>query len=46
MLVFSFYRRKQIDEISNNIEEARRIFENLESDTRRLVLVGLFSFSK
>ncbi|CAF3810944.1 unnamed protein product [Adineta steineri] len=39
----SFYtvhrdERKQIEEISNNIQEARRIFERLESDTRRLVL--------
>ncbi|CAF0930295.1 unnamed protein product [Adineta steineri] len=30
--------RKQIEEISNNIQEARRIFERLESDTRRLAL--------
>ncbi|CAF1379370.1 unnamed protein product [Rotaria sordida] len=38
----SFYtvhrdERKQIEEISNNIHEARRIFECLESETRRLV---------
>ncbi|CAF1441452.1 unnamed protein product [Rotaria sordida] len=30
--------RKQIEEISNNIQEARRIFERLESETRRLAL--------
>ncbi|CAF4639725.1 unnamed protein product [Rotaria sp. Silwood1] len=39
----SFYtvhrdERKQIEEISNNIQEARRIFECLESETQRLVL--------
>jgi hypothetical protein len=33
------FRRKQIEEISNNIQEARRIFERLESETRRLALV-------
>ncbi|CAF3312306.1 unnamed protein product [Rotaria socialis] len=30
--------RKQIEEISNNIQEARRIFERLETETRRLAL--------
>ncbi len=35
----SISRRKQIEEISNNIQEARRIFELLESETRRLALV-------
>lgn len=30
--------RKHIEEISNNIQEARRIFELLESETRRLAL--------
>ncbi|CAF3145998.1 unnamed protein product [Rotaria socialis] len=30
--------RKQIEEISNNIQEARRMFECLESETRQLVL--------
>ena len=34
------FRRKQIEEISNNIQEARRVFERLESDTRQLVLVS------
>jgi hypothetical protein len=38
--MFFIYRRKQIEEISNNIQEARRIFELLESETRRLALVG------
>ncbi len=36
---FFISSRKQIEEISNNIQEARRIFEQLESDTRRLALV-------
>ncbi|CAF2113186.1 unnamed protein product [Rotaria magnacalcarata] len=30
--------RKQIEEISNNIQEARRMFECLESETRQLAL--------
>ncbi|CAF0750671.1 unnamed protein product [Didymodactylos carnosus] len=30
-------RKKQIEEISNNIQEARRIFERLEIETRRLM---------
>ncbi|CAF4368115.1 unnamed protein product, partial [Rotaria sordida] len=33
-----YFIRKQIEEISNNIQEARRIFERLESETRRLAL--------
>ena len=37
-------RRKQIEEISNNIQEARRIFERLETETRRLVLVRCLPF--
>jgi archaellum component FlaC len=43
--ILSIHRRKQIEEISNNIQEARRIFERLESDTRRLVLVRTSSSS-
>jgi hypothetical protein len=38
---FLIYRRKQIEEISNNIQEARRIFELLEFETRQLALVNV-----
>ncbi|CAF0868848.1 unnamed protein product [Didymodactylos carnosus] len=32
------FRKKQIEEISNNIQEARRVFERLETETRRLMM--------
>ena len=38
---FLFLGVNKLEEISNNIQEARRIFERLESETRRLALVCL-----
>ncbi|CAF0939719.1 unnamed protein product [Adineta ricciae] len=39
-IYFTVHRdeRKQIEEISNNIQEARRLFERLELDTQRLAI--------